>query len=493
MKPYRRFATAAPDYTGVAQGEDADVTDNYWTRRMSRRRLLYGAGAITGASALSALLAACGSNSSGSSTPSGSAAPAAKANPVDAVDLTGKKVQITLWHHLTGANATTFQSIVDAFNSSQNSVVVQAQNQGNSYDDLYKKLLTAASANGLPDLAEAYPNQVSDYQQGNVVVVLDDYINSSKYGLTKAEQDDFVKPYWNESIYPEYGGKHLSFPFSKSFLVMYYNADKLKALNYAKPPDQWTWDDFVAVGRAANNSGTKGWIINIDPSTLDMMIFSRGGKLISDDQKHWLTNQQPGVDSLALHEQAVREGWGYLGSSSSSGAVDFGAGKVLMDFATSAGIAAEAKTVAGAGNFNWSISIPPHNAGVSPVTVLYGGSITAFKSTPERQLAAWLFMKYFASPEVTAKWSLATGYTPLRQSAVQSDAVQQAIKNDPRFGVLVNQIAQYGRPGTSVHGTADMRTFESDAMTQAVTQPNTNPKTILDAVVQKGDQATAQG
>ncbi len=273
---------------------------------------------------------------------------------------------------------------------------------------------------------------------------------------------------------------------------MYYNADKLKALNYPKTPDQWTWDDFVAVAKAANSSGTKGWIINIDPSTMDMMVFSRGGKLISDDQKHWLYNQPPGVDSLSLHQQAVRDGWGYLGSSSNSGAVDFGAGRVLMDFATSAGLASEAKQVAGDGKFNWSISLPPHNAGVSPVTVLYGGSITAFKSTPERQLGAWLFMKYFSSPDVTAKWSLATGYAPLRQSAVQSDAVQQAIKNDPRFGVLVNQIAQYGKPGTSVHGTADMRGFMSDAMTQAVTQPNANPKTILDAVVQKADQATAQ-
>lgn len=474
------------------------MDENYWirTRRLSRRRLFGGAGALAGASALGALVAACGgSSSSAPSSSSGSAATAAaaKANPVDSVDLTGQKVPITLWHHLTGAKADLLTTIIGQFNSSQPSVTVQPQNQGNSYDDLYKKLLTAASGGQLPDLAEAYPSQVSEYQSGNVVVVLDDYINSTKYGLSKAEQADFVKPYWDESTYAEYHGQHLSFPFSKSFLVMFYNADKLKTLNYAKTPDQWTWDDFTAVAKAATTGNTKGWVINIDPSTYDGMVYSRGGKLISDDQKTWLLNQQPGVDSLSLHEQAVREGWGYQSTSSGSDGVDFGAGRVLLDFATSSGMATEAKQIAGDGKFNWNIASLPHNAGVSPVTVLYGGSVAMFKSTPARQLASWMFMKYFSSPAVTAQWAVGTGYTPVRQSSYQSDLVQGVIKSSPQFGVLLNQIAQYGKPETSVRGTQDTRNYISDAMTQAVTQPTSNAKQIMDTVVQKGNQALAQG
>lgn len=458
----------------------------------SRRRLIRGAGAVAGAALLGPALAACGGGSRKSST-SGAAPAASTSNPVDAVDLTSKKVQLTFWHHLSGPKADKLGSIVDAFNGSQNAVSVRLENQGNSYTDLYKKLLTSVAGGQLPDLAEAYPSQVSEYQSANVVVVLDDYIASSKYGLSKAEQDDFIKPYWNESVYPEYGNKHLSFPFSKSFLATYFNADRLKALNYAKTPDQWTWDDFAAVAKGVTSGGTKGWAIAIDASTYDGMVFSRGGKLISDDQKHWLLNQQPGVDSLAFYEAAVREGWGYKTAQSGADQVDFGAGRAVLLLATSSNFANQTKEINGNGRFNWGIANIPHSAGASPATVLYGGSLAIFKSTPEKQLAAWQFMKYFSSPEVTADWSVATGYTPVRQSAVQSAKVQAEMKNNPPYGVLLNQIVQYGHAETSVRGTQDTRTYIEDALTRAVTDPTASAKQVMDDVVQKGDKALAQG
>lgn len=462
------------------------------TNLISRRRLMSGAGALVGAAVLGPALAGCGGGSSRPSASSGSPPAPAKANPVDSVDLTGKKVQLTFWHTKTGAKADKLTSLINAFNGSQAVVTVQPQFQGN-YTDLYKKLLTSVAGGQLPDLAEAYPSQVSEYQSANVVVFLDDYIASSKHGLSKAEQDDFIKPYWDESVYPEYGTKHLSFPFSKSFLVLYYNADKLKALSSLKSPDQWTWDDFAAAAKAGTSSGTKGWAIAIDASTFDAMVYSRGGKLISDDEKHWLLNQQPGIDSLAFYETAVREGWGYKTTEQGADQVDFGAGRAMLLLATSSNFANQTKEVNGNGKFNWSIAGIPHAASASPATVLYGGSLAIFKSTPEKQLAAWQFLKYFSSPEVTADWSVATGYTPVRQSAVQSDKVQTEMKNNPPYGILLSKVVQYGRAETSVRGTQDTRTFIEDAMTRAVTDPTANAKQVMDDVVQKGDKALAQG
>ena len=37
-------------------------------------------------------------------------------------------------------------------------------------------------------------------------------------------------------------------------------------------------------------------------------------------------------------------------------------------------------------------------------------------SRAERDLAAWIFLKYFASPEVQAKWAEVTAYFPVRAS-----------------------------------------------------------------------------
>jgi ABC-type glycerol-3-phosphate transport system substrate-binding protein len=127
------------------------MAEEYWTRsnRLSRRRVLGGAAAFAGASALAAVAAACGG---GSNKPASQGASSSKGNPVDSVDLTGKKVQITFWHAKTGAKADKLNAIVDAYNGSQNIVTVQPQFQG-SYTDLYKKLLTSVAGGQLPDLA----------------------------------------------------------------------------------------------------------------------------------------------------------------------------------------------------------------------------------------------------------------------------------------------------------------------------------------------------
>jgi multiple sugar transport system substrate-binding protein len=486
-------ATAAVPCEPRLIEEGNTMNYRYWQRsaKLSRRRLIRGAAALAGIAACGPI-AACGGGSSTAGGSSGSAPAASRVNPVDAIDLTGKKIELSFWHQTTGPKADKLNALAAAFNSSQPVITVKPEYQG-SYTDIYKKLLTSISGGQFPELAVAYPSQVSEYQSANAVVPLDDYVTSSKYGLSKTDLDDFIKAYLNENKYPEYGNKLLSFPFAKSLLVLYYNADRLKALNYGKTPDQWTWYDFAAVGKAANSGTMKGWAITIDASSFDGMVFARGGKLISDDQKHWLLNQQPGVDSLALHATAVREGWGYKTTQTGADQVDFGAGRAALLLATSSNLANETKEVNGNGRFNWSVANLPHSAGASPATVLYGGSVAMFKTTPEKQLAAWQFIKYFTTPEVTADWSVATGYMPVRQSAVQSDRVQAEIKNNPPYGIVVTQVAQYGHPETTVRGTQDTRTYIEDALTKAVTDPSANAKQTMDAVVQKGDQALAQG
>jgi multiple sugar transport system substrate-binding protein len=468
------------------------MNDRSWQRsvQLSRRRFIRGTAALAGIAAIGPL-AACGGGNSKPGAATGSTSASSRINPVDSVDLTGKKIELSFWHQTTGPKADKLNAVAAAFNSSQSIVTVKPEYQG-TYTDIYKKLLTSISGGQLPDLAVAYPSQVSEYQSANAVIPLDDYVSSSKYGLSKTELDDFIGAYLNENKYPEYGNKLLSFPFAKSLLVLYYNADRLKTLNYGKTPDQWTWDDFAAVAKAANGGTMKGWAIDIDASTFDGMVFSRGGKLISDDQKHWLLNQQQGVDSLALHATAVREGWGYKTTQTGADQVDFGAARAALLFATSSNLANETKEVNGSGRFNWSVANLPHAAGVSPATVLYGGSVAMFKTNPEKQLAAWQFIKYFTTPEVTADWSVATGYMPVRQSAVQSDKVQAEIKSNPPYGIVVTQVAQYGHPETSVRGTQDTRTYIEDALTKATTDPSLNAKQTMDAVVQKGDQALAQ-
>ena len=45
--------------------------------------------------------------------------------------------------------------------------------------------------------------------------------------------------------------------------------------------------------------------------------------------------------------------------------------------------------------------------------VIYGSSYVVLKSTPQQQLASWLFVRWLLSPENQMKWVEVTGLFPL--------------------------------------------------------------------------------
>ena len=213
---------------------------------------------------------------------------------VDQVSL-GAPVEITFWHTQTAAREEKLKKIVADFEAKNPNIKVKLELQG-SYNDLFKKNQAAITGGGLPDLSVAYENQVSEYQAADVVVPLDDYINSQKYGLSAEELNDFYPVYITSNQYPEYKGAMLSFPFTKSVLVMYYNADKLKEAGLEVPK---TWDEFAAACKKFTGD-VKGLVIHVDASTFDGFVFSRGGELINQDQTQWLLNEPQGVETLTF-------------------------------------------------------------------------------------------------------------------------------------------------------------------------------------------------
>jgi ABC-type glycerol-3-phosphate transport system substrate-binding protein len=411
-------------------------------------------------------------------------AAAAASNPVDKVDLGSEKVNIVFWHTQQGPNADKLKAVIEGFQKQYPNITVDAQFTGN-YTDNFKKLTAAVVGGGLPDVAVSYPSQVSEYQIADKVVALDDYVNSQKYGFKKEELDDFFPPFLAESRnYPEYGNKYLSFPFTKSLLIMYYNADKLKVEGLKVPE---TWDEFRATSKKLSVGGAKGYAIDISASTFKGMIFSRGGKVISDDQKNWKFHEQPGIDTLTMIQDMVKEGSAYQVSKAFADQVDFGKQQTFFTFGSTSGIPFYEKEVGG--KFQWGIANLPHGPGASPATVLYGGSITVFKSNPQKQLAAWLFIKYFSSPEVTADWATTSGYMPVRKSAANSDVVKKKIEQFPAYGVAMNQIVPTARPEESALGSQDTRDYIESAMVAAIADLSKNPKELLADAAQKGQKA----
>jgi multiple sugar transport system substrate-binding protein/sn-glycerol 3-phosphate transport system substrate-binding protein len=85
----------------------------------------------------------------------------------------------------------------------------------------------------------------------------------------------------------------------------------------------------------------------------------------------------------------------------------------------------------------WGVAAIPHTT-ADPVQNIYGGDVMITSTTPEQQLAAWLFVKWFTSPEIQQEWAIISGYFPTRQST--SDLLADYKEENPQWGQAVDML-----------------------------------------------------
>jgi ABC-type glycerol-3-phosphate transport system substrate-binding protein len=85
------------------------------------------------------------------------------------------------------------------------------------------------------------------------------------------------------------------------------------------------------------------------------------------------------------------------------------------------------------------IAIPYPGVTTSPVINLYGPAFAILKSTPEKQLAAWLFIKWMTQPENQVPFIKASGYLPTRASTM--DLMDGYARINPQWAAAQNLIS----------------------------------------------------
>ena len=113
---------------------------------------------------------------------------------------------------------------------------------------------------------------------------------------------------------------------------------------------------------------------------------------------------------------------------------DFGNYKTLFTIGSSSGLPYYASAVESGeqGEFQWGVApLPYMDGGDEPVMNLYGASVTVPKTTPEQELAAWLFVKWFTEPEQNVRWALISNYFPVRHSA--ADLMSDYLAENPTY------------------------------------------------------------
>ena len=228
---------------------------------------------------------------------------------------------------------------------------------------------------------------------------------------------DYFQTFLDSDLNPQFKGERLGFPTQRSIEVMYYNADWLKQLGYNELPKDWkTWEE--AACKASDPAANKyGWAFRHDASNFASQVFARGGRILAPDGSAYVFNSEAGVETTAMIQRMFKNKCAVeIPTSERNGEQNrFAAGQMLFTFASSSGLPFYQEAISKGGNFKWDIDMLPNDG--KPAVNLYGASVSVYKTTPEKELAAWLMIKYLGEKAQTTKWAISTGYLPVRQSA----------------------------------------------------------------------------
>ncbi len=328
---------------------------------------------------------------------------------------------VTFWYHYTNSREELILSLVDKFNrTNQWDITVQGESQ-KGYTSLHEKIIAGIPDGRLPSMSVAYPNQAADYAAQGVLAALDPYIESQNWGYTQEALDGFFPSSMAADYLPQFDGRY-GWPFYKSMEVMYYNEDWLTELGYTGPPE--TWDEFSEMVCAAaaqpfsgaTGEGTSyGYMHAATPSQFAALVFSRGGDMINDQATSYVFNGPEALGALTSLRDWIDQGCAVSQVERNGDRNAFGAGRSLFTLGAISSLPHYRQAVEQGAGFTWSVNPPPHTT-TEPRMNVHGASHSIFVSTPEEQLAAWLFIKWLSEPEQQAAWAAGSGYLATHQA-----------------------------------------------------------------------------
>ena len=351
-----------------------------------------------------------------------------------------EKVQLDLWYSGGKTAVNVFQEIVDAFNASQDIYEVKTVTQAD-YDETYEKLQAGIAGNKAPDMALLDVDKSVNLSEKKLIADIAPFIEADQ----EFDKEDYLPVFFEQGI--DDNGKVFAIPAYGTTQVFYYNIEAFEKADI-DPESIKTWQDLGAAAEkmTSEDGSFIGWEPMWGSENLMDIAFSNGGSILSEDGTEVLINSEEWVESWDsirkwIHEDKVMkvnsggQGWeywyttmddvlqnkagGYIGSSGDQADLDFSV------------VAAMEQP-----GFNENMAAPAANA-LQLVMIE--------NSSNEEKAGVYEFMKFFSNAENQGKWSMNTGYVPVRFSTQEDETYVAYTNENPNALVPFNQ-ASHGTP-----------------------------------------------
>lgn len=352
---------------------------------------------------------------------------------------------IDFWHAFGGGRQALIQRMVDDYNYTHPGVYVKVENKG-SYRDTLNAAILAAQQGNAPHVVQIFEIGSQLALDSGIFMPIEDAVVGSEF-----QPDDYIPAVAN---YYKINGKFNSLPWNSSNPILYYNKDIFRAagLDPEKPPQTFeemldVCDTIVSSGAAKNciSWPLHGWFFEQWMANMGAELANNGNGRDARATEVYLDSDAAKTIVSWWKEMYDKGYYAYSGKLEDWDGADaiFVSGQAAMEITSTSDVVNRQNDAAENG-FELGTSYLPYPASSERQGVVVGGaSIWLTKDHPDNELqAAKDFMIWFTNTENAVRWHKATGYFPVRKSAVDVLKVENWFERNPAYRAAFDQLLE---------------------------------------------------
>lgn len=367
-------------------------------------------------------------------------------------------VTVTVWHYYNGVQQTTFDQMVENFNSTigyDKGIIVEAFSKS-SINELADSVVASVNkdtgAETPPSIFATYSETAYKLDQMGALADLNSYISDE-------EKDEYIKEYIDEGIFSN--GEFKIFPTAKSTEVMMLNKtdwDKFVAAESVSESDIETLEGVTAVAEKyyeytdgltpdVPNDGKAFFGRDSVANYMYIGAQQLGGEYFETDKD--------GKVSVAISKDVVKKLWenyyvpyvkGYFIAESRYRSDDAKTGALISLVCSTSGATYFPTEVTLNNDDTYPIEnivLPvPYFEGSDKQLVQQGAGMSVIKSDTQTEYASLVFLKWFTEEERNIEFSISSGYLPVKESANDFNKISDvdAKSENPMDETMLNTI-----------------------------------------------------
>ena len=346
------------------------------------------------------------------------------------------------------------EELAKRFQAEHPDIEIRYRAPAEHYEDATQQVLRAAVADNMPDVAYQGLNRVRIFVERGIATPLDSFI--------KAEPDWTAQGHEPGSAsLGEMGGKVYGLPFAVSTAIIYYNPDLVARAGGDPAAFPQEWGAIVELSRRIQALGggvTGGWIdYGITGNWMfQSLVFADGGRMMDGAEQSIAFDGPEGLRALKVLQGFAEAGMPDLTNAQAVAA--FAAGKLGILVTSTAYLGAVQNQVGEHFKVRTAAFPVPNEHGRLPAG---GNVVMVFAKDPQKQQAAWQYVKFVTGPVAQTLMVQHTGYMPSNRIAIEgSEHLADFYRRNPNHMTSIRQLPRmtgwYAFPGRNALKVTDV-------------------------------------